>query len=106
MELKSHFRKIMELHHPRSTCVSTCGCVFFFFFCVHIAVVLKSGRANGSLNDCAQGGVDLFAKAAAFMNVRAFASMMVRARHVEGMRFDLHQRVQEFEMLKRGCNLF
>lgn len=49
MELKSHL-KIMELRHPCSTCVSTCGC-----FCVRMAVVLKTGCANGSLNDCAQG---------------------------------------------------
>lgn len=78
MELKSHFRKIMELQHPCSTCVSTCGC-----FCVCVTVVLKAGCANGSLNDCAQGGVDLFAKAAAFMNVHAFVSIMVGVKEGE-----------------------
>lgn len=56
------------------------------------------------------GGDDLFAKAAAFMNIPAFSSMMVgvkeSVRHMNGMRSDLHLRAQEFKMLELGHNLF
>lgn len=77
---------------------------------MHVAAVFKARCANGSLNDCAQGGDGLFAKAAAFMNVPAFLSMMVGVKEtvtcMEGMRSDLHLRVQEFKLLELGCNLF
>lgn len=106
VELKSHFRNRMELQHPCSTCVSTCGC-----FRVCVAVVLKAGCANGSLNDCAQGGVDLFAKAAAFMNVHAFVSMVVGVKEGErdtwrGCALICICAWRNSKCSKWGCNLF